>query len=337
MFWKRIGALVLMFAVAWTSPAWASPAEPPEAVPSGQGYVLADGWIYYQINEKMFRMREDGSGSQQINEDSFLYLAVDGDTLYYSKEGGADRYSLFRMAGGGGDPEGILKGEWEFFEIVGTDAFLVGHLNNSTRGVFKLDLTKPASDKDALKLYHSKAIVGTFAVHDGWIYYTNYEFLPGQSRRSRGVVLYRMRADGKKRKKLLVKWSRGIKLLAVRDGRIYYNLGWSGWNPAFESIKLDGSDRQLILKDAVALCVDGDAAYFQYAGENPRGLHKTSLDGKQISTVIEHIGELPSCIAAGPWLFYNDPLEITPMMMKRDGTGARVVPGYVRMTYPEEE
>ena len=80
---NRFCILFLLFTV-FLIPAAASASE--NMSPSGEGFVLSDGWIYFQaVSGESFalsRMHEDLSGLVKLSDSKGYHLSVSGNLLY---------------------------------------------------------------------------------------------------------------------------------------------------------------------------------------------------------------------------------------------------------------
>lgn len=333
-----IVALTLVMLLAVTASALEIEGEKSQTAAWGRNYVLADGWIYYQVRANdaviFYRMKEDGSGAEQIaGKGGALHMGVSGNSIYYSMPEDA----LYRMNLDGANVERLVEEEWDCLAFDGTYFFLSGTYSYASKrnsGIFRLDLGKDKWNQSDMKRLSSDMVSGfeDLFVEDGWIYYHSDNYLKNKNR-THVSTINRMRTDGSKHKELLSTKKDWHELLAVQNGRVYYNQFVDETERySLRSMNADGSDQRTILDGAEGLCADKDYIYFKRDGES--GLYSVSMESGEVSPKIADITSSSDCQEAGQWLFFKDKELI---MLKKDGSERKVVPGFEPLVLDDED
>jgi hypothetical protein len=264
------------------------------------GNIINDGlfaqqgeWIYYRgsmPDDRYFRqdrtclckIREDGTGKLELNNDYATYINVVGDWVYYS-EGNVSPGGIYKIRtdGTGGtkitDEMSVninVVGEWIYYKNRGDDGKLYKVRTDGT------EKTKLSDD----------ICGGDINVVGAWVYYLN---------ASDEANVYKIRIDGTERTKLN---DEGSSDLNVVDGWVYYST-WRD-NTSIYKIRTDGTERtKLNDDDSHYINVADGWAFYSNWGDNQK-IYKIRTDGTERTKLIDD--KLNGGIhIVGGWIYYN--------------------------------
>jgi hypothetical protein len=268
---KRFCVLFLLLA-AFLIPAAAITGE--NMSPSGDGYVLSDGWIYFRAvsgdDYALCRMREDMTGLEKLSDSRGYDLSVAGDALYFMADG------RIRRVGTDGKGEKALAqvDEWASGLITTGDYAYVRSGNSILR--YRTDPWKKVGSIRVRKTALD------FEIADGWIYLAGSDDTARSSR-----TFYRVRTDGSERGKWYEAPGPGsLTMWTVSGGRLYYGTQDSSVGTAqLRSVSLDGTGDELALEGLWTLWIrDGWAYGTKFLSEPEITTAEASFDGVETRT-----------------------------------------------------
>lgn len=326
------------------------------SAPSGYNYVLADGWIYYNVEtdqgDRLYKMRADGSGAQQLAQVGAFYLSVSGDMVYYIEN---EFLNLYRMKTDGSDNTLMCQEQCQTVVAAGDFVYVQYDEFGETR-LGKLPRNMSLSEAGFIgppEHVTNDPMDTSILIHDERIYYTFMNMVSGEDGEAYERCVYKMHTDGSGWEEILrIQTNCGVELLGIVDERLYYAL--HDVQSRLCSMGLDGKDHQTIAEILVLTYADGWVYYEserEMIDEPPeelekelgldlepnitveKGLYRMRLSG-QDETKIATDAEYRGLTAVGDWLFfYNN--ELMPSMMRLDGAGVQTVPGYSEYIDPD--
>ena len=329
---NRFCILFLLFTV-FLIPAAASASE--NMSPSGEGFVLSDGWIYFQaVSGESFalsRMHEDLSGLVKLSDSKGYHLSVSGNLLYFMTDG------RIRRIGTDGEGEKALARvddmAWGListgdYVYVRADDSILRYRADPWKKVGSIPVRKTAPD---------------FEIVDGWIYLAGSDDTARSSR-----TFYRVRTDGTGRGKWYVAPGPGnLTMWTISGGRMYYGTQDSSEGKSeLRSVNLDGTGDELVLEGLWTLYIEDEWAYgtkflpepeittaeesFDGVGtrkHDTRGAYRVNLDTSESQNLgdfdvfsMHPVGDLIILKEDHPWS------DVPPQVIRTDGTTAGSLP-----------
>lgn len=198
-------------------------------------FLLVDGYLYYSVNEvendkticNIYRMKLDGKGKVKLAKTINTYFDVKGKWLYYVTYGGSNGDLLKRKNLTQKDTyENIYS---PFFTT--QDFFIEGKyifLRTYDR-ILRIPMKKNASNSEVKTLVTWNTITlersSLLMVNEGWLYYNlekeEWKRIDGFDQVIITNTLYRMKSDGKQKKKICDQkdfWFEGMQII---DGYLY--------------------------------------------------------------------------------------------------------------------
>jgi len=246
--------------------------------------VKQDGWIYYEKDRSLYKMRENGNESTMLVDDFAVCLNADGNWIYYVSVGDGGIYKV-RLNG------------TELTKISDDSAFnlnLVGDwLYYLAGGIYRIKI-----DGTGRTLIHEDRSNLCLCVVDGWIYYTLRAPLQSQDE---SWNIYKIRTDGSERTKLNDDQATNLN---VYDGWIYYSIFDGGSSRGIYRMDTNGNNLTIISEINLSnLNVTEGWMYFNVPDDNG-SLYKIRIDGSDYTKLNEDQSE--SIIIVGEWIFYNN-------------------------------
>ena len=229
------------------------------------GAAIQGEWIYYSVitgrdfttsDNRLCRVRTDGSGFEIISNELVEYINVIGDTIYYRN--GNDGHTIYAMKTDGSEKRRLCDDVVFFITVVGDRIYYSNYSDEYRLYAINTD------GSNRQKLCDDSIMF--MAVSGNYVYY---------SALNDGKKTYSIRIDGTDRQKLNDDESWFINVVG---GRIYYCNHSDGQN--IYSMNTDGSDRRRITDDkAGAMCVSGDRIYYENYSDPPGKMYTINLDG----------------------------------------------------------
>ena len=272
-----------------------SPAYVPYNVNAGgnAGFGLAareNGYIYFlnpEDGNRIYRMKNDGTGQEKITEDRAKFLTVCEGWVYYSSPGNGLHF--FRYKVDGSAREKLYETSMSNFTIIGDTIYMETVTSSERLHVLKIDgsgYTRISSGKVMSPFYY-KGLIYSCAVRSDMQVYTTKEYVNED-----GVFAYSYDK---------VKGVRATNIVAVND-RIYY--ANAGDEDKLYSANLDGTDPVLVYDATVAdINIYNGYLYFTNVGDYSM-VYRCALDGSDAGAIMT-TSYCCNLSIAGDWLFYN--------------------------------
>lgn len=138
------------------------------------GYIAySNGWYYFRSNddEKLYRMREDGSESQKLSDHSAMYIYIYDGHVYFKEEHGY--VGIYQVTTEGEDERMLYGSDVPYVSMVGDKLYYLDY----TDGLCAIDLTRDPEEMawSGETVYNDENVIDTMfeICFDGeYIYYT---------------------------------------------------------------------------------------------------------------------------------------------------------------------
>lgn len=243
--------------------------------------TVANGWVYYQSRDdyQWYRVREDGTGREQIAEFS-EGMAISDGWIYYT-----DSYDLFRKKEDGSSKQKLCNDTVIEFTISDGWIYYINMDDGDKIYRIQIDGSKRTklNDDDSSEIF----------VLDGWVYYCN---------RDDDYGTYRIKVDGRERTCMTDDLGDffSIKQIAGSDGWIYYNSS----DCDLYRMKNDGTQKTLICDDLSWYITLSDGWIYYSNGSDDDKLYRIKIDGSE-RTKINDVATDFIAIADGYVFFSN--------------------------------
>lgn len=264
--------------------------------------VLAHvGWIYYlDPQNRLHRMRQDGSQAAQVLPGEHFAVNVDGDTLYYTDEG---VNAIMACDLDGSNPHPLVDGYLRKLQI--TRDWLYGEDDSQRLYRVRLDgtdfgkaYTLPMVQPDppgtpvvpGLGVDNANLAEDVlFASDDQWLYMADQSFYGG---------IIRMKTDGSERTRILERGGRFLNRvgdwLYFQDANAYGSLA---------RVRPDGSGYGVIHDGVILRLIVRDNWIYFIQNYGERSLWKIKTDGTGLTQL--HAGPIAKLWLAGDWVYYT--------------------------------
>ena len=114
----------------------------PGNIHSGGYIAYSDGWYYFRSNddEKLYRMREDGSESQKLSDHSAMYIFIHDSFVYFKEEHGS--VGIFQISTDGEGEQMIWGTDVQYMSVIGDKLYYLDYYD----GLSAIDLTQNPED-----------------------------------------------------------------------------------------------------------------------------------------------------------------------------------------------
>jgi hypothetical protein len=258
------------------------------------GIIASQGdWLYYSINNTLYKRKIDGSNKQKLHADfpgNAYWINIIDDWVYFASGG------LYKIKTDGSDLQLIdteyeggihIIGDWIYYgteykirtdgskktSLYSNNVALAFTLNVVNDWIYFFDkdvdgenaIWKMKTDGSDLQKIHDGRT--DYMIVDGdWIYYVDYD----------DRSLYKMDIDGTSNQLIL---EGDIANLNITDDWIYYR-NLDGIESSLWKIKTDGSGNQLIVTDnAVEICIINDWIYYRINNDHTYTIYRIKSDG----------------------------------------------------------
>lgn len=208
-------------AIYGTEPAYAEGTAPGN-IRAGGYIAYADGWYYFRSNddEKLYKMREDGSEAMKLSDHSAMYIFVHEGYVYFKEEHGY--VGIYRVTTEGEDEMMIYGTDIPYMSVMGDRLYYFDYWD----GLSCIDLTQDEDDIafSGVTVYEDEKFYENMfeMCFDGqYVYYIPLK-LNG---------LYRLDISGGTTERLLKDM---VSDLVLYDGRLYFNDMNDGSMKAYE-------------------------------------------------------------------------------------------------------
>jgi RNA polymerase sigma factor (sigma-70 family) len=254
---------------------------------NNRGFAAIQGdWIYYSVNNKLYKMKTDGTSKTMIYNGKCEYINVVGDWIYFHQSGDGKRISKIRTDGSaftciGNDSCSslLVVDDWIFYTF--NKKIIKMRIDGSERTVFGNDAWSCLNIhentiyyKGNSKIYQigidgtnekliSKEAGDYLSIFENEFYYSN------------GWGIHKMKLDGSEHVELS---NTGNSDLIITKGYIYF----SNWNDGYKlyCIRADGTDkRKLNDLSSSDINIVGDWIFYIATIDNRNYLYKMRLDG----------------------------------------------------------
>jgi len=276
---------------------------------AGGNVAMQGDWIYFvntQLNLEsrrhfdpdhvqlngIFRMRQDGSGLEQITYRVAHSINVVGDWVYFLDRGhvsGLFALGISRVRTDGSALEDIVTAQTLGRNNLAIESMLIAdgaifYLNMGRANIYRVNFDGTGNTRV------SNASVRHFDIQDGWIFYTD---------NVAGGHIYRMRTDGSEvsrvregRSSFIALDGEWVYFLNDDEGRVLYRMNRNGENA-----------QRLTDTRTADINILGDQIYFRNLSEG-LATYRMNLDGTNMERVSEHTNNRYFHVVDG-WIFYR--------------------------------
>ena len=234
----------------------------------GRGFVAKQGeWLYYRGNgDYLYKMHEDCSDNQQLNDDLTFYINVLGDWIYYNGKTTKGEWKLHRIRTDGTEKTALCDDNASCLNVISSAGEEWIYYSGPKNNLYKI--RTDGSERQKLNDDQCGFLNAAEENGDIWLYYRNsignwdYE---GDDNNN----IYKIRADGKERQKLN---NDAGHFINVENGWIYYandrNKGIVRSDDKEKNnlykMRTDGTENQKLNDDNnMFINVEGDWIYYQ--------------------------------------------------------------------------
>ncbi len=240
--------------------------------------ALQGDWIYYRSNdnEKIYKVKTDGSGQSKVNDDRSLYINVIGNWIYYVNSDDDNRIYKIRTDGSG--REKVNDEESWFLKVVGDWIYYY------SEGVYKIR----TDGTERTHLISERA--GSLNVFGDWIYFVNID-----------REICRIRTDGSGFE--IIENAHRASRLNVVDEWIYHIWSYDAGSYIYR-VRNDGSGyEQVTGNEAIDLNIDGNWIYYTNL-EDDLKIYKLQIEGDKHRKVNEDNSWNINLV--DDWIFYEN-------------------------------
>ena len=273
------------------------------------GIIAQQGnWFYYFNEEKLYKVKTDGSGKAQIDNDvgNVNSLNVSGDWIYYSSYGYGTPW-VYKIKTDGTGKTSLCNDDAEYATVAGDWIYYCNHTDGDTIYKIKTDGT------GRVKLCGDSA--DNMSVLGNWLYYCN---------TGDGNNVYKIGTDGSGR----VKINDDDSCFVNVEGKWIYYKNNREFGQLFK-IGIDGSGRTQVTDSEAGTIkpyyfnVNGSWIYYGYIENETCNLYKIKTDGTGKMKLCD--GQSDNISIVGDWIYYRDSVENKLHRLKTDGTQLQLV------------
>lgn len=142
-------------------------------ITNGGFFAYSEGWIYFRNifdDDKLYKIREDGSEFQKITDDTAAYINVNNDWIYYLTDEQYSSHGFFgekikRVSINGGSPQLVFEGSISHLHLINDSLYFINYMTIS-----KMDVTNEHIEELPYKAFSMNVI-------DDKIYFFHHEGL----------------------------------------------------------------------------------------------------------------------------------------------------------------
>jgi len=270
------------------------------------GYAAFDnGWIYYTTNDKLYKMKQDGSNNQLLSETGGYFINVVNEWIYYE----TSKNGLSKVRTDGTDYSVI-----SFIKDAARTGMDIGDYYVNSKWIYykrwknnESSLVRVALDGTNEQIILSDSIYRVSVVGD-YIYYSN----------EKG--LYKIDLNGLKKEIVVDVPSMHF---VVDDNWIYYSQG-DYENFTLKKIMIDGTnDTNLNLLQIQSFNVIGEWLYYSSQREGESGLYRIKTNGTEWKKISN--SDCFNINIVGDWIFYYSLSSRSYNKIKIDGTKEQMI------------
>ena len=264
-------------------------------ISNGGRVDVENGWIYYSLDDGLYKCKEDGTKKIKIfeSEGGVYHINVVDDWVYFNNIG------VYRIKTDGTCYE-QLAGE----DVRGGLHLVDGKIYNSSE--YRMDFDGKNKDE----IYNMNVASGySLNIVDGYIYFYDKEVNTNEDK------IFKMKLDGSE-------------LQAIYDGRTDYMIVDGDWiyyenykNGDLYKMKTDSTEQQLIVEGTIRGIIECDG-YIYYVSDGC--IYKIKTDGTENHLLIDVDDNCPPEIQLhGEWLYYEKDKNL--YRIKTDGTENQLI------------
>ncbi len=261
-------------------------------------------WVYFSNisqDNKLYRMRLDGTGKQLLSNDRALYINVVGDWIYYINQTDQSKMYKIRLDGSGktkiDDQHSAtvisVVGDWIYY-ITQSEQYKLFKIKTDGTGKMQLG---------------TDFLVEEMYATEDWIFYTI---------QNQNLQIFKIRPDGSQRTKVT---EYGARQLNIEGDWLYFV---NQTMPGIWRVKWDGSNPTSFgaeYSSPTSLNVKGNMIYYGYSD-----LYKTPLDSPDQIKLTPVYGFAGLINIVGDWLYFRIQYNGEKLYrMKVDGTQGEIV------------
>jgi hypothetical protein len=274
-----------------------------------------DGWIYLTGDfdgdsgdpallegNKLYKMRNDGTGMTKISNDYVSDIKVIGDWIYFREIYSSNLYKIKKDGTG---KTRIISDRVYYLKIMGDWIY---YSNNSDMGqLYKIKLDGTGKTKLTQD-------VATYIVGEGdWIYYTN---------QSDNWKLYAIKTDGSQKTKLTDTYASDLNL---EGGWLYYLHSTADNKSYIYKVKTDGTENTKLNEFRTSsINVSNGWIYYVLKDYSDKiqanwryGVYKMKTDGTENTKLLNDSTDYIN--VTNDWIYFHLPLSKSLWKMKKDG------------------
>lgn len=294
----------------------------------GELTLVVNDWVYFNKatdQDKLYRVKLDGSDEQKVNDLRVYSLNVNQDRLYYSDLNNNYRLSSSKLDGT--DIKVISEDKVSDILFIHGWMYYLNHTdggreyrlkgNQSEKIIAVSKVTPLSADEPEFEGVGNTSgnLVsgGHFAqVQDALVFSGLSMEMPG---------MYRMENNSLESNVELISPDQGRSLNVWKEWLYYIN---ESDNSSIYRMRSDGSETQLVLDQSVGnLMIKGNWMYFISHFDNQR-IYRAKVDGSQLSAISQSQG-LFSFGLDGDWLVFASGQGQTMVKVKLDGSEEQIV------------
>jgi len=266
----------------------------------GRAFVAKqDEWLYFRGDgDYLYKMREDCSDIQQLNDDFTFYINVLGDWVYYNGKTKQNEWKLHRIRLDGTDKQALCDDDASSLNVIKTQDGEWIYYCGPKCNLYKI--RTDGTEREKLNDDSCACLNVTGDAEDLWIYY-RVSIGDWDYKGDDNYNIYKIRTDGSQRQKLNDEESHFIN---VENGWIYFKNAKENGN--LYKMRTDGTQKQKLNDDnCMFINAEGDWIYYQNYDKysSQRSLFRMRTDGSDRECLDNVFADEINVI--GEWIYYR--------------------------------